>query len=383
MLAYHQHPHQRHNPDECYRDTTAGQPRGSHSSATSSTDSFYSAVSSIPPRRQLSAVEDLAAFVRARWAALEVLERASGAPAPIVTLVDTITANNNDTTNNDDTATITTTSTINNDTTNNDDTATITTTSTINNFSTTQIDSHATLRWKQRRWVDMGDESKSEGENENEGGDEDEDGDEMSTSTSMQVNGHEAPILPRLLLTLHTNSDHGPASALASMPATPLIAMEMSPMMGDTREANSDFTPYEDHVGAGVRQAEFLLTNDAPPMIPRSQRHFRITESQRNVDQLRPTRALVQRRYSITDELEAAVRFYPNFRSLCSSLYMLAEGRGDADHAAYLAHGRTVALSTARVQRAPSRRPRAHLPPAHPRRWGWIICMRAMWRCVR
>ena len=62
---------------------------------------------------------------------------------------------------------------------------------------------------------------------------------------------------------------------------------------------------------------------------------------------------------------------------------MLVEGRGHADYAANLAHGRSITLSTARVQRAPKRRTRAYLSPAHSRRRSRCICMPAMRRCIR
>jgi hypothetical protein len=52
-------------------------PGSSRSSATSSAESLYSTVSSGPRLRKLSAAEDVAARVRARWAALEALEKAN------------------------------------------------------------------------------------------------------------------------------------------------------------------------------------------------------------------------------------------------------------------------------------------------------------------
>jgi hypothetical protein len=56
-------------------------PGSSRSSATSSAESLYSTVSSVPRLRKLSAAEDVAARVRARWAALEALEKANEAQA--------------------------------------------------------------------------------------------------------------------------------------------------------------------------------------------------------------------------------------------------------------------------------------------------------------
>ncbi|KAH9023903.1 hypothetical protein EDB85DRAFT_2150845 [Lactarius pseudohatsudake] len=56
-------------------------PGSSRSSATSSAESLYSNAGSVPRRRKLSAAEDVAARVRARWAALEALERAGASSA--------------------------------------------------------------------------------------------------------------------------------------------------------------------------------------------------------------------------------------------------------------------------------------------------------------
>jgi len=80
MPAYHhQHYHYQlqQNPHKRYATMIPG---SSRSSATSSAESLYSTTSSMPRRRKLSAAEDVAARVRARWGALEALERTSGAP---------------------------------------------------------------------------------------------------------------------------------------------------------------------------------------------------------------------------------------------------------------------------------------------------------------
>ncbi|KAI9439672.1 hypothetical protein H4582DRAFT_2075044 [Lactarius indigo] len=70
MPAYHyQHPQ---HPQKRYATMIPG---SSRSSATSA-ESLYSNAGSVPRRRKLSAAEDVAARVRARWAALEALERA-------------------------------------------------------------------------------------------------------------------------------------------------------------------------------------------------------------------------------------------------------------------------------------------------------------------
>ena len=88
MPAYH-YQHQQQYPQQKRYATMI--PGSSRSSATSSAESLYSTTatgSSLPRRRKLSAAEDVAARVRARWAALEALERAGasssrsgGAPA--------------------------------------------------------------------------------------------------------------------------------------------------------------------------------------------------------------------------------------------------------------------------------------------------------------
>ena len=67
---HQQYPHQ--NPQKRYATMIPG---SSRSSATSSAESLYSTTGSVPRRRKLSAAEDVAARVRARWAALEALER--------------------------------------------------------------------------------------------------------------------------------------------------------------------------------------------------------------------------------------------------------------------------------------------------------------------
>ena len=66
---HHQYPQ---NPQKRYATMIPG---SSRSSATSSAESLYSTAGSVPRRRKLSAAEDVAARVRARWAALEALER--------------------------------------------------------------------------------------------------------------------------------------------------------------------------------------------------------------------------------------------------------------------------------------------------------------------
>ncbi|KAH8983423.1 hypothetical protein EDB86DRAFT_2833973 [Lactarius hatsudake] len=76
MPAYHYHYQHPQHPQKRYATMIPG---SSRSSATSSAESLYSNAGSVPRRRKLSAAEDVAARVRARWAALEALERTGGA----------------------------------------------------------------------------------------------------------------------------------------------------------------------------------------------------------------------------------------------------------------------------------------------------------------
>jgi hypothetical protein len=75
QMPTHHYQHQQYlqNPQKRYATMIPG---SSRSSATSSAESLYSTAGSVPRRRKLSAAEDVAARVRARWAALEALERA-------------------------------------------------------------------------------------------------------------------------------------------------------------------------------------------------------------------------------------------------------------------------------------------------------------------
>lgn len=371
MQQYHHYQsHQQHNPHKRYATLLPG---SSRSSATSSAESVYSTTNSIPTRRRkLSAAEDVAARVRARWAALEALERTSSAPGPIANPADSISA-----TNNSNTATATTSNTA------------------IRSGARIQVDSHVTPEWQQRNWagleprerdhamlLDMGREREKENE--------------RSMSMSMQVDEHEKPLPPRptpLALALHLNPGQGPLSAPAHLPM-------MAPMAVDTHEEyKNGSTPREDDdtgVGAGASGG----TSDSTlRTTPTSLTCYETTESQRQgqVLQRRPTRALtppqVRRRPSITDELEEAVRTAPlnpsfvNKNGICGMLIMadvlVLEGRGHARYAANIAHGRSIALSAARMQRTPKWRARAYIPPTHPRRRSWGICVREMRRCIR
>jgi hypothetical protein len=359
--AYHHQPHQLHNPHKRYATVLPG---SSRSSATSSAESLHSTGSlMLPRRRKVSAAEDMAARVRARWAALEALERTGGAPAPIANPADAFIATNTNTA------------------------TAATNTTTIRGGARSRIDPQAAAAdWRpQRQWDRRGSvslmEMSKDREKEN----------EISPSTSMQVD--EKPLPPRpapLAFALHKFPEQAPLSAPARMPTAPSMAMAMTmgPMMVDAREGEKDgVTP-----GAGAGEGEILPASESTlRTTPTSLTCFETTESQRQVLQRRPTRALtppqVRRRPSITDELEEAVRTVsiPDFMILCSLnvLYVLTEGRGYPGYAAYFAHRWTAALSSTRVRRTPRRRPCTHLPPAHPRRWSWSIRMRAVRRCIR
>jgi hypothetical protein len=297
--AYHHQPHQLHNPHKRYATVLPG---SSRSSATSSAESLHSTGSLMSPRRRkISAAEDMAARVRARWAALEALERTSSAPTPIANPADVITATNSSTaTAASNTAAIRSGS-----------------------GARTRIDPQqhaAAFEWRPqpRQWgqhgsLSLSDNTGKEGEKEN----------QVSMSTSMQVDGQEKPLPPRpapLTLALHKFPDLGPLSAPARMPTAPSMAMTMTmvPMMVDAREGEKDgATP-----GAGAGEGEILPASESTlRTTPTSLTCFETTESQRQVLQRRPTRALtppqVRRRPSITDELEEAVRTV----SLCIFLF--------------------------------------------------------------
>ena len=282
--AYHHQPHQLHNPHKRYATVLPG---SSRSSATSSAESIHSTGSlMLPRRRKVSAAEDMAARVRARWAALEALERTGGAPTPIANPADAFAATNTNT------ATATTNTT------------------TIRGEARSRIDPQAAAAtdWRpQRQWDRRGSVSLMEM------GKDREKENEISMSTSMQVDGQEKPLPPRpapLALALHKFPEQAPLSAPARMPTAPSMAMAMTtgPMMVDAREGEKDgATP-----GAGAREGEILPASESTlRTTPTSLTCFETTESQRQVLQRRPTRALtppqVRRRPSITDELEEAV----------------------------------------------------------------------------
>ena len=275
-------------------------PGSSRSSATSSAESVYSTANSLPPRRRkLSAAEDVAARVRARWAALEALERTSGAPGPMANPAATISA-----TNNSNTAAATTTP------------------GTLNTAirSGARIrDSHANPEWRQHNWPGLEPRERDHAMSLEMGKERDKEN-ERTMSMAMQVDGHEKPLPPRpapLALALHLNPGQGPLSAPAHMRTAPTMAMTMTPMAVDTHEEyKNGSTPREDDdagagAGAGGETSDSTLRTT-----PTSLTCYETTEShQRQPLQRRPTRALtppqVRRRPSITDELEEAVRTVP------------------------------------------------------------------------
>ena len=101
------------------------------------------------------------------------------------------------------------------------------------------------------------------------------------------------------------------------MHTAPTMAMTMTPMTVVAHEEDKNgFTPRENDdagtgAGAGGETSDSTLRTT-----PTSLTCYETTESHRQVLQRRPTRALtppqVRRRPSITDELEEAVRPYPN-----------------------------------------------------------------------
>ena len=253
---YHHYHHQlQQNPHKRYATMIPG---SSRSSATSSAESLYSTSSSMPRRRKLSAAEDVAARVRARWAALEALERASGAPTTMRMQqpADAIFAS---------------------------------------------VSASATIRPSARM-----DPRLPEPEREKEKEKDLEKENAASMQTYMQVDGHgfEKPLPPRpAALALHINPTTAPAiaPALASA-ATTAVAV---PMAVDARN--------DDGAGAGAGESSVPTSESTLRATPTSFTCIE-TENPQPALQRRPTRALtltppqVRRRPSITDELEEAVR---------------------------------------------------------------------------
>lgn len=267
MPAYHYHHQLQQNPHKRYATMLPG---SSRSSATSSAESVYSITSGSmqPRRRKLSAAEDVATRVRARWAALEALERASASglasPQPSEAVSGIATA-----------------------------TAVIRTGARMDPRAPEQQPRYSVLAPPDREL---------EREKEN-----------AALSMQMQVDGlvhDEKPLPPRpAALGLRIN----PSSELAHAPASAATTMAV-PMAVDARNDGDDATPRND---------ESVPTTDSTlRTTPTSLTCFEMG-SLRPVLQRRPTRALtppqVRRRPSITDELEEAVRS-PPFLVFCARI---------------------------------------------------------------
>ena len=144
---------------------------------------------------------------------------------------------------------------------------------------------------------------------------------------------NEKPLPPQpapLALALHKFPDRAPLSAPARMPMAPSMAMTMTmgPMTVDAHEGEKDSaTP-----GTGAGKGEILPASESTlRTTPISLTCFETTESQRQVFQRRPTRALmppqVRRWLSITDELKEAVCTVsiPGFMSLMYCMHRQRE----------------------------------------------------------
>jgi len=258
MPSYHYHYQLQQNPHKRYATVLPG---SSRSSATSSAESLYSTTSSMPRRRKLSAAEDVAARVRARWATLEALERANSAPQhspPAEAISASASA-----------------------------TATIRPGARMDpRVSERPLHHHSTLAPPDSE-LDKEREREREKEKENAA---------SSTVTTMQVDGYEKPLPPR-------------PAALALAPASAGTTMAAVLMAVDDNNAGGA-KPHHDDGGAG----ESLPTSDLTLRTTPTSLTCYETESivRPAVLQRRPTRALtppqVRRRPSITDELEEAVR---------------------------------------------------------------------------
>jgi len=282
LPAYHYHLQQ--NPHKRYATVLPG---SSRSSATSSAESLYSSASSMPRRRKLSAAEDVAARVRARWAALEALERASGAPSTADAIAVSAAA------------------------------AAITATGGRAKAGA-RMDSHV-LDGRNHSAAEPQEPGELEKGKEN----------AAAASASMQVDSYvyekEKPLPPRpAALLLHLNAD----GALAGMPGATTTTTAMVPMAVDTREEDTgrrngpaQMSPLDAAGESGPATDSTLRTT------PTSLTCFETTESMRPAAlQRRPTRALtppqVRRRPSITDELEEAVRFPPFLSPSTSTVHI-------------------------------------------------------------
>jgi hypothetical protein len=222
----------------------------------------------MPRRRKLSAAEDVAARVRARWAALEALERTSGAQTTALTAMQQPAY-----------------------------------------AIARSASASATIRTGARmdpRLPELEREKEKEKEYEKENA--------ASMQTYMQVDGHgsgygfEKPLPPRpAALALYINPATGVAAALTApalaSAATTAVAV---PMAVDARNDG----------GAGAGESSVPASDSTLRTTPTSLTCIE-SEHLQPVLQRRPTRALtltppqVRRRPSITDELEEAVRVPP------------------------------------------------------------------------
>ncbi|KAI0283506.1 hypothetical protein BC826DRAFT_1059956 [Russula brevipes] len=219
----------------------------------------------MPRRRKLSAAEDVAARVRARWAALEALERASTSASGAAPPADRISA------------------------------------TAPSGRTRARANSHHVPERQQQQYSaeqpppPPGPESEREKEN--------------AMPVPMQVDGgHEKPLPPRpaALALPHINpAAREPARTPATTPAHPPVAATMMMMAPTAADARSDDKNGSAGAGESTPASEATLRTT-----PTSLTCFEMTESQAPVLQRRPTRALtppqVRRRPSITDELEEA-----------------------------------------------------------------------------
>lgn len=264
-------------------------PGSSRSSATSSAESLYSSVSSMPRLRKLSAAEDVAARVRARWAALEALEKArESQPA--------------------------------------DNTITATTT------GHTDAGAGAEAPIFGRRWRRLPARAR-EGETEPEPEPEPEKEREKENAVPMQVDGYEKPLPlpprpPALALRIMGPEPASPPPRTAPATATTAPTLMVVDVCDDEDEDDDKDkdgggpTPHSDAgaeadagagAGPGAVPGVGVPASDSTLRTTPTSLTFVETQSLRPILQRRrPTRAVtppqVRRRPSVTDELEEAVR---------------------------------------------------------------------------
>jgi guanyl-specific ribonuclease Sa len=250
-------------------------PGSSRSSATSSAESLYSTVSSAPRLRKLSAAEDVAARVRARWAALEALERANGAQPADNSVARIATGHN------------------------------------------TSPGADASIFG--RRWRRL---PEREREREPEPGPGSEKEKEKENAVPMQVDGYEKPLPlpprpPASALRITSPAPASMSTRTAAVTATTAPTLMVVDVCNDNEDGDKDKSrddgPALPHSGSGPGAARAPASDSTLRTTPTSLT-FVETESLRPILQRRPARALtppqVRRRPSITDELEEAVRSY-------------------------------------------------------------------------